>query len=90
MVCITVLHTGNGEYGVMTSAKYDGDPPRSFMNSLERRGSPSIPPKFPLPSFITFYSRQRAVVVVEGATVRPFVTETSTMLVIGLFLSVAG
>jgi hypothetical protein len=27
---------------------------------------------------------------VEGATVRPFVTETSTMLVIGLFLSVAG
>jgi hypothetical protein len=30
------------------------------------------------------------VVVVEGATVRPFVTETSTMLVIGLVLSVAG
>jgi high-affinity Fe2+/Pb2+ permease len=29
-------------------------------------------------------------VVVEGATVRPFVTETSTMLVIGLVLSVAG
>jgi hypothetical protein len=30
------------------------------------------------------------VVVVEGATVRPFVTETSTMLVIGLVLSSAG
>jgi hypothetical protein len=30
------------------------------------------------------------VVVVEGATVRPFVTETSTMLVIGLVRSVAG
>jgi hypothetical protein len=49
-----------------------------------------IPPRFPLPPFITFgYTRQRAVVVVEGATVRPFVTETSTMLVIGLLLSVA-
>jgi hypothetical protein len=30
------------------------------------------------------------VVVVEGATVRPFVTEISTMLVIGLILSIAG
>jgi hypothetical protein len=40
---------------------------------------------------ITFgYTRHCAVVVVEGATVRPFVTETSTMLVIGLVLSAAG
>ena len=26
MVCITVFHAGNGEYGVMTSAEYDADP----------------------------------------------------------------
>jgi hypothetical protein len=26
MVCITVFHAGNGEYGVMPSAEYDGDP----------------------------------------------------------------
>ena len=26
MVCITVYHAGNGEYGVMPSAEYDGDP----------------------------------------------------------------
>ena len=26
MVCITVFHAGNGEYGVMSSAEYDGDP----------------------------------------------------------------
>jgi hypothetical protein len=26
MVCITVFHAGNGEYGVMASAEYDGDP----------------------------------------------------------------
>ena len=85
MVCITAFHAGNGEYGVMPSAEYDGDPPLSFMNSLERRGwhqaAAEIPPKFPLPPFMTFgYTRQCAVVVVEGATVRPFVTETSTML----------
>jgi hypothetical protein len=26
MVCITVLQAGNGEFGVMPSAEYDGDP----------------------------------------------------------------
>jgi hypothetical protein len=26
MVCITVFHAENGEYGVMPSAEYDGDP----------------------------------------------------------------
>ena len=26
MVCITVFHAGNDEYGVMPSAEYDGDP----------------------------------------------------------------
>ena len=26
MVCITVFHVGNGEYGVMPSAEYDGLP----------------------------------------------------------------
>jgi len=26
MVCITVFHVGNDEYGVMPSAEYDGDP----------------------------------------------------------------
>jgi hypothetical protein len=26
MVCITVFHADNGEYGVMPSAEYDGDP----------------------------------------------------------------
>jgi hypothetical protein len=26
MVCITVFHAGNGEYGVMPSAEYDGKP----------------------------------------------------------------
>lgn len=26
MVCITVFHAGNGEYGVMPSSEYDGDP----------------------------------------------------------------
>ncbi len=26
MVCITVFHAGNGEYGVMPSAEYDGEP----------------------------------------------------------------
>ena len=50
-----------------------------------------IPPRFPLPPFITFgYTRLRAVVVVEGATVTSFVTEATTMLVIGLILSMFG
>ena len=26
MVCITVFKTGSGEYGVMPSTEYDGDP----------------------------------------------------------------
>ncbi len=26
MVCIVVFHAGNGEFGVMPSADYDGDP----------------------------------------------------------------
>ena len=26
MVCITVFQAGNGEFGVMPSAEYDGDP----------------------------------------------------------------
>ncbi len=26
MICITVFQAGNGEYGVMPSAEYDGDP----------------------------------------------------------------
>jgi hypothetical protein len=26
MVCIMVFHAGNGEYGVMPSTEYDGDP----------------------------------------------------------------
>lgn len=26
MACITVFHAGNGEYGGMPSAEYDGDP----------------------------------------------------------------
>ena len=33
------------------------------------------------------YSAQRAAVVVEGATVTSFVTEVTTMLVIGLVLT---
>ena len=36
------------------------------------------------------YREARAVVVVEGATVRPFVTEVSTMLILGIVLSVVG
>jgi len=49
------------------------------------------PTKISAAPSITFgYTRRRAVVVVEGATVRPFVTEISTMLIIGLVLSVAG
>jgi hypothetical protein len=36
------------------------------------------------------YYLRRAVVVVEGATVRPFVAKTTTMIVIGLVLSVFG
>jgi hypothetical protein len=45
----------------------------------------------PLPSPPTFgYTLRCAVVVVEGATVTPFVTEASTMLVIGLILSMFG
>jgi len=36
------------------------------------------------------YPEVRAVVVVEGATVRPFVTEVSTMLIPGIVLSVVG
>jgi hypothetical protein len=95
MVCITVFHAGNGEYGVMPSAEYDGDPatiirefPGEARVALSGGGNPT---QIPLPLFMNFgYTRQRAVAVVEGATVRPFVTETSTMLVIGLVLSVAG
>ena len=50
-----------------------------------------IPPDFPLPPSITFgYTRQRAVVVVEGATVRPLSRRSSTMIVIGLVLGVVG
>ena len=26
MVCITVFHTGDNDYGVMPSVEYDGDP----------------------------------------------------------------
>jgi len=26
MVCIVVFHAGNGEFGVMPTAEYDGDP----------------------------------------------------------------
>jgi hypothetical protein len=26
MLCITVVHSGNGEYGIMPSAEYHGDP----------------------------------------------------------------
>ena len=45
---------------------------------------------FPLPPPIVFgYTLQCAVVVVEGATVRPVVTET-TMIIIGIVLSVFG
>jgi len=45
---------------------------------------------FPLPPPIVFgYTQQCAVVVVEGAPVRPFVTET-TMIIIGIVLSVLG
>jgi len=43
----------------------------------------------PLPP-VFGYTSNRAVVVVEGATVTPFVTEATTMLVIGLILSVFG
>ena len=44
---------------------------------------------FPLPPPIVFgYTPQCAVVVVEGAPVRPFVTEISTMIIIGIVLSV--
>ena len=46
---------------------------------------------FPLPPSITSgYTPVRAVVVVEGATLDRFVTELSTMLIIGLVLSVFG
>jgi len=63
-------------------------------DSLERRGwhqaAAEIPPRFPLPPPIVFgYTGWSAVVVVGGATVRPFVTEPSTMLVIRLVLSIA-
>jgi hypothetical protein len=71
--------------------------PRSFMDSTPSspEGTPVAPSGGGNPTrisaAITFgYTRHCAVVVVEGATVRPFVTETSTMLVIGLVLSVAG
>ncbi len=44
MVCITVCHTGNGDYGVMPSVEYDGNPQRSSVNAIpsnpERRRSP--------------------------------------------------
>src|SRR5208282_4334276 len=36
------------------------------------------------------YNPRRAMVVVEGATVRPFVAENTTMIVIGLILSMFG
>ena len=46
---------------------------------------------FPLPSLPVFsYTSDRAVVVVEGATVTSFVTEVTTMLVIELILSMFG
>ncbi len=46
---------------------------------------------FPLPSQPAFgYTFDRAAVVVEGATVTIFVTEATTMLVIGLILSMFG
>jgi hypothetical protein len=43
--------------------------------------------EFPLPSPPAFgYILHRAAVVVEGATVTTFVTEATTMLVLGLIL----
>ena len=47
--------------------------------------------RLPLPSPVAFgYTLDRAAVVVEGATVTAFVTEATTMLVIGLILSIFG
>ena len=56
-----------------------------------RLGGTEIQTGFSLPPSTVFaYTPSCAVVVVEGAIVRPFLPKTSTMLVIGLVLSVAG
>ena len=68
--------------GRATEAEPVGRPPRS-LQKLARR--------FPLPSPPTIgYTLICAVVVVEGATVTSFVTEATTMLVIGFILSMFG
>ena len=80
MVCITVFHAGNGEYGVMPSANTTATRPRSFMNSIpfNSEGAPVTPGgdgnpiQISAAAFVTFgYTRQCAVVVVEGAPARP-------------------
>jgi hypothetical protein len=49
-----------------------------------------IPVGFPLPiPLILGYTSGRAVVVVEGATVRPFLTETIAMIIFGPLLVIA-
>ncbi len=63
--------------------------PERGVDHIRRRREFTI--DFPLPPSITFrYTLARAVVVVEGATLGLFVTELSTMLIIGLVLSVFG
>jgi len=108
MVCITVFHAGDDDYGVMPSAEYDGDPAAivhdygdicMITNSIPTtpKGRPSQPAaaeiivRFPLPLAIKLgYTRPCAMVVVGGAAVRPFVTEKTTMFIIGLAFSIFG
>src|SRR5579875_2069513 len=67
-------------------------PARSGPTPSRARSAPTLAGAvLPLPSAPTFgYTSRCAVVVVEGATVTSFVTEASTMLVIGLILSMFG
>jgi hypothetical protein len=99
MVCITAFHAGKGGYGVMPSAEYDGDPatiihefdpfqPSRGTGHTKRWRNPTQISSAALHD-LRLYSALRHGGG-GGATVRPFVTEPSTMLVIGLVLSVAG
>jgi hypothetical protein len=80
MVCIPAFHAGNGEYGVMPSAEYDGDSPRSFMNSTPSNpewtpvtpGRGGNPTQISSAAFITFGYTRRCAVVVVVVEARPF------------------
>ena len=91
---------GNGEYGLMPSAEYDGDRPRSFVNSTPSNpeGAPVTPNGGRNPTQISAAAIHRLLLYSAARRgggggrrdrLTPF-TEISTMLVIGLVLSVSG